>query len=87
MAGLDRTGGCKLDRGGNWDENGASRLAPELFASAGVKPEDIDVVGFYDHFSPVIITKLEVKISSPEINLTFPLAIKFLFESYSIESA
>ena len=47
------------DRGGNWDENGASRLAPELFASAGVKPEDIDVVGFYDHFSPVIITKLE----------------------------
>ena len=24
-----------------------------------MKPEDIDVVGFYDHFSPVIITKLE----------------------------
>jgi len=47
------------DRGGNWDDNGASRLAPELFASAGVTPDDIDVVGFYDHFSPVIITKLE----------------------------
>jgi len=47
------------DRGGNWEANGASRLAPELFASAGVTADDIDVVGFYDHFSPVIITKLE----------------------------
>ena len=47
------------DRGGNWEDNGASRLAPELFASAGVTADDIDVVGFYDHFSPVIITKLE----------------------------
>ena len=47
------------DRGKNWEDNGASRLAPELFASAGVTADDIDVVGFYDHFSPVIITKLE----------------------------
>ena len=47
------------DRGGNWEDNGASRLAPELFASAGVTADDIDVVGFYDHFSSVIITKLE----------------------------
>ena len=47
------------ERGGSWEDNGASRLAPELFASAGVTADDIDVVGFYDHFSPVIITKLE----------------------------
>ena len=46
-------------RGGSWDDSGASCLAPELFGTAGVTPKDIDVVGFYDHFSPVIITKLE----------------------------
>ena len=42
-----------------WDESGGVRMAPELFSGAGVTPQDIDVVGFYDHFSPVIITKLE----------------------------
>ena len=42
-----------------WEESGGARMAPELFAGAGVTPQDIDVVGFYDHFSPVIITKLE----------------------------
>jgi len=46
-------------RGGDWDDSGGSCLAPELFARAGVTQRDIDVVGFYDHFSPVIITKLE----------------------------
>ena len=46
-------------RGGSWDDSGASCLAPELFGTAGVTPKEIDVVGFYDHFSPVIITKLE----------------------------
>ena len=46
-------------RGGSWDESGASRLASDLFAGAGITPQDIDVVGFYDHFSTVIITKLE----------------------------
>ncbi len=43
----------------SWEESGGARLAPELFSGAGVTPQDIDVVGFYDHFSPVIITKLE----------------------------
>ena len=42
-----------------WEESGGALLAPQLFADAGVTPQDIDVVGFYDHFSPVIITKLE----------------------------
>ena len=45
--------------GRSWDESGGALLAPELFGEAGVTPQDIDVVGFYDHFSPVIITKLE----------------------------
>jgi len=45
--------------GRSWDDSGASCLAPELFGGAGVTPKDIDVIGFYDHFSPVIITKLE----------------------------
>ena len=43
----------------SWEESGGARMAPELFSGAGVTPQDIDVVGFYDHFSPVIITKLE----------------------------
>ena len=43
----------------SWEESGGARMGPELFAGAGVTPQDIDVVGFYDHFSPVIITKLE----------------------------
>ena len=34
-------------------------MAPELFGGAGIIPQDIDVIGFYDHFSPVVITKLE----------------------------
>jgi len=42
-----------------WEESGGARMGPELFAGAGVTPQDIDVIGFYDHFSPVIITKLE----------------------------
>ena len=45
--------------GRSWDDSGASWLAPELFGRAGVTPKDIDVIGFYDHFSTVIITKLE----------------------------
>ena len=45
--------------GESWDESGASWLAPELFGVAGVTPKDINVIGFYDHFSTVIITKLE----------------------------
>ena len=47
------------EHGRSWDESGASCLAPELFGTAGVTPKDIDVIGFYDHFSTVIITKLE----------------------------
>jgi len=43
----------------SWEDSGGVRLAPRLFSEAGVTPQDIDVVGFYDHFSPVIITKLE----------------------------
>lgn len=43
----------------SWEDSGGVRLAPGLFSEAGVTPQDIDVVGFYDHFSPVIITKLE----------------------------
>ena len=45
--------------GKSWDDSSAAWLAPELFNGAGVTPKDIDVVGFYDHFSTVIITKLE----------------------------
>jgi len=45
--------------GHSWDDSGASWLTPGLFGNAGVTPDDIDVIGFYDHFSPVIITKLE----------------------------
>ena len=43
----------------SWDDSGGVRMAPELFGTAGITPADIDVIGFYDHFSPVIITKLE----------------------------
>ena len=43
----------------SWDDSGGARMAPELFGEAGITPDDIDVIGFYDHFSPVIITKLE----------------------------
>ena len=42
-----------------WDDSGGARMAPALFGGAGITPQDIDVTGFYDHFSPVIITKLE----------------------------
>ena len=45
--------------GRSWEDSAAATLAPELFARAGVGPEDIDVAGFYEAFSPAIIFRLE----------------------------
>jgi acetyl-CoA acetyltransferase len=37
----------------------ATYTARDVYRSAGVGPEDIDVAGFYDHFSPFVIFALE----------------------------
>jgi acetyl-CoA acetyltransferase len=43
----------------DYDTTNSRRLARELFASAGVTPEDIDVAQFYDHFTGIVLMALE----------------------------
>jgi acetyl-CoA acetyltransferase len=43
----------------NLGETEAVFTARDVFAMAGVKPQDIDVAEFYDHFSPFVIIALE----------------------------
>lgn len=40
-------------------EDGAPRVARQLWAMAGVGPEDVDVAFFYDFFTPLVIMGLE----------------------------
>src|SRR5699024_3200389 len=40
------------------DQVAADYVAPEVYESAGVKPEDIDVAAIYDCFSWVVISQL-----------------------------
>lgn len=37
----------------------AVRMAPRLYASAGIGPEEIDVAEFYDAFTPLVLMQLE----------------------------
>lgn len=43
----------------DYGSGNANRLAKELYAAAGVTPEDIDVAQIYDHFSGAVLMSLE----------------------------
>jgi acetyl-CoA acetyltransferase len=44
----------------HWQEHTAGAyVASQLYAMAGVRPQDIDAAMFFDHFSPAVILSLE----------------------------
>lgn len=43
----------------DYPSTNSRRLATRLFTEAALKPNDIDVVQFYDHFSPLVLMALE----------------------------
>jgi acetyl-CoA acetyltransferase len=43
----------------DYTETAAARLAPGLFARAGVEPKDVDTVQFYDSFTITVLLMLE----------------------------
>ena len=43
----------------DYPSTNSRRLALRLFSEAGLRPDDIDVAQFYDHFSPLVLMALE----------------------------
>ncbi len=41
------------------EETGGRAVARQIFAMAGVAPQDVDAAMFYDHFSPAVLLSLE----------------------------
>ncbi len=51
--------GAEVEGRGSMRESAKERSAKRVFDMAGVTPRDIDVLGLYDHFSPMVVFTLE----------------------------